>query len=457
MKTSTLILSHAAAVGLGWAIIGTSLPTANAGNTRLPGKSHQREERQSQAREILARLDSDMSRPTSPTSPSAADKAAIQQAAEIRLASLALPSDIGAAIEEAYQRINPPASDAELAALLLGWGRRDLASTVRWLDRGRESARRAVEDAIGEKLGYEIDPQVALKLEDHHFDDSESFLQGLARQFFDTCSLDEIIAFALSTRVSPLSELPYTLVTLWPLDRPEDLVKFGSFMPEGLLGSSLSQWVWENRSLAPEVRQKLAPGIRLGESDESITLEFLLRGDLSAFLCPAGQPEPERDFTVGLTDAIGLLREFQQRFPGYYAESDLRACLFAQLGAIDPLRAAALLDPLNSGQRRAAIESAVDGNGPVHPDIVREWLSLLPLPSNEADLRDRFTLWERGVGRYDYFQVSGDYQDWVMRLPPGVSRDLALASLAKALEPEHHEDAASFRNQISDPAIREFR
>jgi hypothetical protein len=492
VKAPRLLLSHLALGLTGWVIVGKLNSGPPVEIRSLPTKTDRSDVRSTRARTLIAELADKIKPSRQFAAPTEAEIFDLQLRINLILPNLKLPPDVERAVEEAKKRKADP---AEWGALLLAWARQDIDAAAGHLDMLPDDPDAAVLTAVGVKAGRETDPETALAIEGHHFDHDEPFLIGLAQQLVGSSSMEEVLNYVDRSEDTGLSEFRGSLPLAWPLDRGADLVSIAVRLDEpNFLGTFCARmppgqgikWLHEalNSGLDTNFVHAAVDGMgdihtlvmsdasasldeRLAilmmedyedvisrERSRASSLQRLIDEDLEAFLEPDDQPDQIQDFRIGIVDAASLFEDFRRTHPGY-DETEIRKNLWEELWTSDPRRAVTLLNPLPEQERdRMLIETLVDGGNSTHPDLLREAESLLSDPESNDTIQLRRRLW--CDASYRYRQLFGaDYTQWIAALRPGLERDLAFAGLADFVADDFPAEAASLRQRIADPRLKE--
>ena len=123
--------------------------------------------------------------------------------------------------------------------------------------------------------------------------------------------------------------------------------------------------------------------------------------------------------------------------------NDLRLVVFKKLSAVNPAKAFELLSDLPFKDREVAMLDAASQLGRSDPKQMNDLLALMPMGATSR-LNDRFQVWMAAVnGGVEGYGDS--YAPWIMSLPHGVDRDMALSALAGAIESKDPQWAAELR------------
>ncbi len=132
----------------------------------------------------------------------------------------------------------------------------------------------------------------------------------------------------------------------------------------------------------------------------------------------------------------------------------LRMQVFRELAEENPAEAMTLLADLPEAERseRALYASRTHFND-VEPDKFLELMQQIPADT-PAQWEGRLDTWN-----FRSFTNNGRLQDgyveWVQSLPPSLDREMALYSLARAVNESNPQLAANLRSQVTDSALQQ--
>jgi hypothetical protein len=260
-------------------------------------------------------------------------------------------------------------------------------------------------------------------------------------------------------------------------NQPELLADFGRFQEEHSAG--VASWIlgmFRDESLDAGFREKLSGIDRLKDialsssalpMDQRIALmqkgvtappdqrvyDELAKTDVAKQLVE-GRDWPY-EFRHGNVDANEVLAALSKELSetNSKAPDALRMAVFQSLVEEDSARAVALLDGLPPSERAGIVlDAAKNQFFKVHPG---EFLAALQqIPADDPKYWDaRLDAWVRH-GPENYQRLDEGYVDWVVDLPEGVDRDMALYSLALASAKKNPSLAASLRSQVKDEELK---
>jgi len=119
------------------------------------------------------------------------------------------------------------------------------------------------------------------------------------------------------------------------------------------------------------------------------------------------------------------------------------------LASADPVRALALLDGLPPDERHLqAVRNGWDVAHAFSPERFLAYQQAVPFDPATDRIEDRIKQWGEIVVQAD----SDWYRQWLVALPPGLDRDLAVAGAAEKIAPGEPHAAAALRARITNPA-----
>jgi len=153
---------------------------------------------------------------------------------------------------------------------------------------------------------------------------------------------------------------------------------------------------------------------------------------------------------AGRIDAAEAKREILAAVPNSVEvdPKELESRVEKALFAADPVGALALLGDLPPDElRREAMERLNDCNAGASPATFLALQQAVPFDPHLEKIEERRKQWENfAVGR-----DSDWYRQWVVALPPGLNRDMALEGIAARIDGRDHHAAAALRARISNP------
>lgn len=506
MKRMFLISSHAILVLAGWAAV-TALrkaPEETVAFRATKGGERTRAE-QPQPGQLLAQLRTKLqarqqAKPKEyPMGIGSGLMPAPRDKVHERAATIRLTADVPAALGALLGDDISPEEKIEASALLLAWGRKDLKAAAAFVSAG---AKFQGESALAmgiEIIGEEIDPATGLRLSIADEAAARSLVEGLARQLASGKPPEEVAALLEGNKGQLASAVSESLSSEWPatrfrefarlavlMDSPAFLVAFTrknresadtvplllelldrhpdpSFIRRMTEESSFEEIFLDAREIPVELRVK---ALLMGSSYEGkppaeareMILEKLVAKDLPSVIEGRDGPDLVHAYAQGQQQAGDILAQLARRFPEYAASDALRKEVFSHLAARDPRRAAALLEGLPEDARTAAFTRAMARypEGLTPPDILHI-ISMAPAPDSGQAREDRYHAWG-SIFSTSHFRSDGDhYITWVLNLPPGADRDMALCAAADSLKDEDAVVSEEIRSLIQDPFLKARR
>ncbi len=408
------------------------------------------------------------------------------------VATMEVPADLEAALskelagwlrDDSEHRRHSP----KIMALLYHWTVRDVAGMLKWAgsDPGGEQAVLWHSFQVFEKAAKEHGPEILSGGLDGKF---AGFTAHFAAQALaEIGDVDRVLALKDS-----LSETQWLLLrgrfgSSWPFEgresmaalvaatenQPDMLFRFAqNHGPEGIewltqvMADGSFDSSFREQLRKSELWKDLAKNTRLMPLDERVEQ---IRGD----------GEPGRDvfgeiadrdlnevlkegrdwrhaFRHGQADAAEVLAEISRSLPELAARAPeaLRNQLFIQLAEEDPNRAMGLLEGLSDDEKaKIAIQAPLWHF--VHIDPNHFLAALAHVPADTPELwNTRLDAWDSKTAG-NYARLSEDYVAWVRQLPPGVDREMALFSLAKAAADGNGELAAELRAELGDETLKQ--
>jgi hypothetical protein len=404
-------------------------------------------------------------------------------------ATIEVPDDFAAALSGIVadwrlvprdeRRLSP-----EIMALMYHWAAKDLPAMLKWAE-----ASDAATDAlmwhsfpVYEKVARDQGPEALVSGVKGSFGLFAAHI--LTQQLGESADASQVLAIRESLDAPGWEQVRKRLAANWPMDRREALAEIARAegRPELLIdfagkqGAAAVKWLAamaENPELDADFRdqlvaadawkallrqhagtsleQRIATATAGDAGREGEALEQIARNDLGALL------KDGRDwryaFRHGDVDAAEVLAAVTSSLPELATAhpSVLKQQLFQQLVEEDPGRAMALLDGLPADERhRIALDAAGRMFNHVDPEIFLT--ALRDLPADTPQQWDaRLAAWNR-KSTVDARRLSEDYVTWVRALPAGLDREMALFSLAGAVEDPAL--AAELRAEIQDERLK---
>ena len=134
--------------------------------------------------------------------------------------------------------------------------------------------------------------------------------------------------------------------------------------------------------------------------------------------------------------------------------AQLRSLVFQNLAEEDPAKAMTLLKELpESEQHQTMLKATRTFFNDVEPDHFLA--ALQQVPSDTPDL------WEQRLDAWNIRsftnsnRLNEDFLTWIRELPPGLDREMALYSLARAVQLNDLKLAAQLRSEVTDPQLKQ--
>ncbi len=185
---------------------------------------------------------------------------------------------------------------------------------------------------------------------------------------------------------------------------------------------------------------------------------------LGSYLNGEHGPDLAHGFRHGRVDAVALYDSLANHLPGAAADDTLRRALYRQLAHLDPVRAAALVDPMPEAEATALKHEIIrpprslftPARAVLAPDKAYQLLSSIAAPAEDSEVLQRELSWIRVTD--DFLETYGsDYLHWVEGLPAGAGRDQASAGLLRCLQDKDPASYRRIRRLVTDPEIlKEF-
>lgn len=409
-----------------------------------------------------------------------------------RVATMEAPDDLAAALSVEIEEWLKDGKDLrrpspKILALLYHWTARDMAGMMKWAESG------AVET---EAMMWHCFPVFAKAAKDKGPEILAGGLEGkfaafaahfLAQGLGQTGDSGRVLALKATLPADQWLRLREQFEHAWPFEQKKALVAVAVAENQAAMllefargnGAEGTKWLSElmaDESLDVGFREELAKSPRwkdfvlsgttmplderlglLGGEDEARGRDVfgqLAERDLNAIL------KDGRDwrhaFRHGEADAAEVVAAMSKELPELAARAPeaLRNQLFIQLSEEDPERAMALLDGLPEDERaKVAIQAPRWYFGNIDPN---HFLAALEkVPADTPELWDaRLDAWNNKTPR-NHARLDQEYVAWVRQLPPGVDREMALFSLAKAVQAKDGALAAELRGELTDAALKQ--
>ncbi len=489
-RVALTFLTHGFAIAAGWAIYraevatpSTAMPESAAARTTKKADRTRTDDASGEAilAKVLKEVKQEMPRSYHP----GADTKPFQVSQEIqdRIDNIEIPADFQAALETILASAKTPWSKedrATMIALSYHWIARDPQAFFRWASSGNDPQRLQFSGWV-----FNVDTEIyrrsgaagLLTLLGKADRLTGQVRADLARLLGFSGDVNGLVSAADGM---PLEQLQYFLTGAarnWPdskqaelvqiameRDQPAMLIAYHSNRPNS--GSSLLKLL-EDPSLSESFRTKLTENPQLRDllrNDPAVPLETRMRfggnpfqmahNDVSLLL------DKERDwafaFRKGEATAEGILAMVTAGTPGL-AEREpaaLRMHLFRELAEESPAKAMELLNDLPEDERGEEVlfvsRTHFDG---VEPDKFLELLQQVPA-NTPQQWESRLDTWNRRSFTNNE-RLQDGYVEWVQALPPGLDRDMAHYSLARAVNESNPSLAASLRGEVVDPKLQQ--
>ena len=151
-------------------------------------------------------------------------------------------------------------------------------------------------------------------------------------------------------------------------------------------------------------------------------------------------------FRNGEISAQQILAEAKRALPELASTQaeELRRTVFSRMAAVNPAQAVALLSDLPLQEReKLMLKAAASVAGAADPKVLYELVSQIPVGVTSS-ANDRFQVWTRATAPA-YRKYGDSYTAWILGLPHGVERDMALSVLAFDSASRDPELAASLK------------
>lgn len=401
-----------------------------------------------------------------------------------RIDSIGIPSDFAKALNELLaQKGENGAVSAEvyrdLTALVFHWLATNPAACFAWMnaDAANHYSYNNIMD-LGPELSKRLGAKGVVEIANHAGRMKYQMVGDLARVLAkagNTAGVSEVKS-AIGGDTQSWIFFSRNIGSSWPNDRLDELVKLAVACdePQIAIGHRLhgDQGVYiagllANESLPEEFRRRISedPFARQGLArDPKVPLEVrlqnggnlgqVLRNDVTRLLTE--QRDWAFAFRKGEASAQEILEMVNAGTPelAKTAPDELRDQVFRELAEEKPAEAMTLLDGLPAEQRsEQALFISRSHFTDVEPDKFLELLQQIPTDT-KAEWEGRLDTWNRRSFT-NHERLQDGYIEWVQALPPGLDRDMACYSLARAVAGVNPELAASLRNEVFDPVLKQ--
>ncbi len=176
--------------------------------------------------------------------------------------------------------------------------------------------------------------------------------------------------------------------------------------------------------------------------------EFL-RDEIRDVISGYRGPELSYAFRHGRMDAPQVLATLRQTLPDLAGDGSFDEAVFFELSAIDPTRAAVLLDGHSTDERFEAISGGfVTHSDDLDPEARLAWSHLGS--SVDVGMDPPFEVLASRLGKPDYYREFGnDYTEWLLDQPPSKGREAMMEALMEHLVMEDPAAAVALRKRLS--------
>lgn len=401
-----------------------------------------------------------------------------------RIDSIAIPSDFAEALNELLAKKpddGPSSAEAyhDLAALVYHWLAKDPAACFKWMngDAAQQFSYNSIVD-LGPELSKRLGAKGVIEIANHAGRMKGQMVGDLARVLAKTGNAAGVseVKNAIGSDGQFWNFFSRSIGSAWPNDRLDDLVKLAVTCdePQIAIGHRIhgDQGVYiagllADESLPEDFRRRISedPFAREGLArDPKVPLEMrlqnggnlgqVLRNDVTRLLTE--QRDWAFAFRKGEASAQEILEMVSAGTPelAKKAPDELRDQVFRELAEENPAAAMTLLDNLPAEQRsEQALFISRSHFNDVEPDKFLELLQQIPTDT-KAEWEGRLDTWNRRSFT-NHERLQDGYVEWVQALPPGLDRDMACYSLARAVAGGNPELAAELRNEVSDPVLKQ--
>jgi len=401
-----------------------------------------------------------------------------------RIDSIEIPADFGLELNEllAQKDTDGNFSDEvyhDLAALVFHWLTKDPAACFTWMnaDATHQFTLNSIVD-LSPELSKRLGAKGVIEIANHAGRMKPQLLGNLALMLAKTGNATGVVEVksAIGSDKRFWGIFSRNIGSFWPNDRLDELVKLAVACdePQIAVGSRLHgdlgvyiAGLLADESLPEDFRRRISkdPVARQGLAhDPKVPLEVRLQngGNLGQVIINdvtrllAEQRDWAFAFRKGEASAQEILEMVNAGTPelAKTAPDELRSQVFRELAEENPAEAMILLDGLPAEQRsEQALFTSRSHFTDVEPDKFLELLQQIPTDT-KAEWVGRLDTWNRHSFT-NHERLQDGYVQWVQALPPGLDRDMACYSLARAVDGSNPELAASLRNEVSDPVLKQ--
>jgi len=498
-RLGLIALTHGLAIAFGWAAYhasgfqsaGSSPPEPPASRTKAADRTPQAAGAAEAAGEILAPILASVKiqhEAVAETYDAGAGDDIPQTSQEIldRIANIGLPADFASALDELKKNLNQKNLN-DITALSFHWMNQDSKAFFAWL----RANNMGQQQSFGLSILYQLEPEIYRRSGVGgvvaQIANAEGFkhqlIADLGRSLAKSGNAADIFKARELLLPDPNTSDPANWRALvkeigenWPNDKTAALIQLavdlnapmilithrqsiagqGSYIAGLLADQSLPEDFRRKISENPSARNAMA-------SDPSLPLETrlknggylqeIIRTDVGrllskdrdwAFAFRNGEATADEIMTVISTGSPDLAKS---------QPDELRDYVFRELSEENPTAAMVLLKDMPEDKRGefALLVSRTHFND-VEPSKFLELLEQVPSDTPEQ-WEGRLDAWNlRGFKNNERLQDG--YVEWVRALPPGLDREMALYSLARAVNAKNPGLAEDLRSQVSDPELK---
>ena len=491
-------LTHALALGAGWAVFAwgkaadanaQAHSTAHSPSTKSTQREHNTADRaalEKEANELIAKIlkDQEQNPIFASREQASGDSPPREISKELREAidKVVVPDDIGKSLQAFLDQIKDTGKNTQeqyLEAYALGyhWMARDPKGFMAWAE--GDSARANFLEGIMIEMGPEwyrrLGAEAVMKAALAGKEPSTQMLMDLAN---NASSHLDAAGLALGKTLLPEDMWEFFSRSAgmnWPSSKSDELVKYavGSNMPELLVGHKAG--TPEHGRFLMKITEEIydPPGFRDYLLGHPMAREaFLADPTMSLVLRELSAPPSsiammdvtrllngERDllyaFRTGQMNAQQMWEAVAAGTPELAFEypGELREHLFRELSEDNAAEAMKLLKEMPPAERYelALLTSRTHFND-VEPPKFLELLEQVPSDTPEL-WEGRLDAWNRR-GFTNHERLQDGYVEWVQELPPGLDREMALYSLARAVDASNPQLAKDLRAQVSNAELQ---
>jgi hypothetical protein len=401
-----------------------------------------------------------------------------------RIDNIAIPADFAKALSELLAKKDKNGGFSaevhhDLAALVFHWLANDPAACFSWMnaDAAHQFALNSIMD-LGPELSKRLGAKGVIDIANHAGRMKGQMVGDLARVLAKTGNAAGVseVKSAIGSDGQSWNFFSRSIGSAWPNDRLDELVKLAVTCdePQIAIGHRIhgDQGVYiagllADESLPEDFRRRISEDQFAREGlarDPKVPLEMrlqnggnlgqVLRNDVTRLLTE------QRDWAFAFRKGEASAQEILDMVSAGTSEiaktapDALRDQVFRELAEENPAEAMTLLDGLPPQQRsEQALFISRSHFTDVEPDKFLELLQQIPTDT-KAEWEGRLDTWNRRSFT-NHERLQDGYVQWVRALPPGLDRDMACYSLARAVAGANPELAASLRTEVSDPDLKQ--